>query len=1279
MAKVRFTDEQRACVMRLSGPLDISAGAGSGKTFTLTQRIAQALADPESGVDDIDQICAITFTRKAAAELKGRVRSTLRAQGRLDQAMKVDSAWISTIHGACSRILRAEALELGVDPAFRVLEETERAELFSAALSEVLGAGPDIVEGAVRQSLAREYPVRSFFGESSIASMVGDLAERASAMPQGFDGFLRGPAPARPSSLALALLDAYRQVEPFYRECKESKTRDKALAELEGAVKALEAFVDSGSQDAADLVRVMQRCPLLSKIRSSNEARNEAFDDYQRTHSRIAQNVALCVGSTLLDELLDIARQVDRAFSRMKREAAALDSNDLVRLALQALDDPAIARRYESRFRLVMVDEFQDTDALQIAIVRHLAGPGMRYLCTVGDAQQSIYRFRGADVDGYKAFRRQLRSKEVAQQGGEPALLQLTRNFRSHGDVLAFVKKVCAQPCVFGEDFLDLSAAYDGAKYRAGEPRIRLDVTLVPAGKRQAGEAAAARATVARHVAQHFARMRDAGHDASEMVVLLGSMSNAEEYACALRQEGFECIVTGGSTFFTFPEVSVVRALADALVNPEDTTALFEVLTSDMFRLSADDLLELATGWDDAWGIPRNRKLNRGLAALADREPASAALLQAKEALLKAMRLVRFEGLACALDAALVDSGWIARLQRGGASGTAAVANILKAVRLVRSIEQGGAEGPSSAAQRFGTLFDSGAKDKPGVLNAGGRSAVRIMTIHASKGLEFPLVAVAELPSGGRSGGSLAMESRGGRTCVSLMPGAATLKKGGALAKAVDKHPAASPTGDPMTWEDACDAPDSAAFYAALRDIAEVQEAAEAQRLFYVAATRAKEALAVFLCVKERKDDPACKGVADDIRSAFFGHEAFSQEAGSLDFGGSEPAAYTCTVMGAEGSHDEGAASVAAGAGGQEDAHPDGESADAQAAERDADAAACAERFGSPGCATGTDAGSADAGASGDGDGAGGAIGEARAPIGSMSAPLVAPFALPQLRQAPHDDTGMFSYSSLSSAVAATQAGWKGSDGFQDGSQDEANGGARSSAAAKDGASSCSDEEELADASDDAGDQDDEGPSAKQRRALEKDANAATAFGSAFHRLAQMRALRGEDAAWDSFAGVFRSFELDDADRLRHALLRWLGSGVCKRAFGFRHCEPEYPFTLQMEQGCLEGEIDLLCFDEPCQGTALIVDYKTGGSADETAEHLEDKHRLQGQCYALAALGAGFSAVEVVFVRVEQDDPSGADTLQHVDYAYSAADQDALADLVNRLRAKTMEGVRATA
>lgn len=1163
---VRFTEEQRACIEQLAGPVDISAGAGSGKTFTLTQRIAAALADPASGVDDIDQICAITFTRKAAAELKGRVRSTLRAQGRLDQAMKVDGAWISTIHGMCSRILRAEALELGVDPGFRVLEGKERDDLLARALSEVLGRPSDIVDGAVRDALLREFPVRSRRGEASVASMVERLVNLAAAMPEGEAGFIRGPRALPPSTLARQLLEAYREVEPFYRDCKPSKTRDAALSDLERAAEALAAFLDDGSQDLSELLDVLDGCPLLRKINSKDEARSEAFDAYQAAHSRVAQNAALAQGSRLLDELLDMARRVDGEFSRLKRAQAALDNNDLARLALAALDDPAIGARYADRFKLVMVDEFQDTDALQIAIVRHLAGPGLRYLCTVGDAQQSIYRFRGADVNGYRAFRSQLAAPEIVQAGGRATLLRLTRNFRSHGDVLAFVKKVCAQPCVFGDDFLDLRAVYDGSRYRGDDPRVQLTVTSLPAGRAKAGEAARARAATAREVAAYFTRMRDFGHDASEMVLLLGGMTHAQEYAAALRRAGFECIVAGGSTFFSFPEVSVVRALASAIANPEDTAALFEVLTSEMFRLSADDLLQMATGWDEAWGIPKNRKLDRGLAALCRGGMASPALRQAVEALGKAIDAVRHVGLSRALEGALADSGWVARLQQCGAEGAAAVANVLKAVRLVGDFEKGGSIGPSSAAARFGALFDSGAKDKPGVLNADGRQAVRIMTIHASKGLEFPLVAVAELPSGSTRAAALSIESRVGRTCVGLMPGAATLPAGSPLAKAAAKAPVRGSEDGPFVWDDALGAPDPAAFFGAVRDIGAREEAAEGQRLFYVAATRAKEAVAVFLTVRAKKDEPTCKGVADDIRSAFFGQGAFPPDACELDYGGSRPAAYRCIRI--------------------EDA-PTGEAVGYGAA--DVFDAACM-----PSAAP------------------------ASVRSGEMLAPEVEPFSLPPCMIPDRPETGLFSYSSLHAANGPCP---------------------------------------------DPAPQPDDGPAR-----FVKDVDSATDFGSALHRLAQLAALGDDDEARAHLDSVCRAYGVVDRARLEAALERWLRSAAHDRARRFVHREPEFPFALPVADGVLEGEIDLLCFDEPASGRAFIVDYKTGGSPTETDAQLQDKHRLQGQCYAFAVLSAGFESVDIAFVRVERDDPAGADALQQVSYAYGSADLPALAHEISLCR-----------
>ena len=132
------TPGQREIITTLDKPLMVSAGAGSGKTFTLTQRIAYALESESSGIDAIDSIMAITFTRKAAGELKARVKRRLLDLGREEDALKVDDAWISTIHGACSRILREHALELGIDPGFEVLSETDVSRLRGDAMDRVL-------------------------------------------------------------------------------------------------------------------------------------------------------------------------------------------------------------------------------------------------------------------------------------------------------------------------------------------------------------------------------------------------------------------------------------------------------------------------------------------------------------------------------------------------------------------------------------------------------------------------------------------------------------------------------------------------------------------------------------------------------------------------------------------------------------------------------------------------------------------------------------------------------------------------------------------------------------------------------------------------------------------------------------------------------------------------------------------------------------------------------------------------------------------------------------
>lgn len=340
-----------------------------------------------------------------------------------------------------------------------------------------------------------------------------------------------------------------------------------------------------------------------------------------------------------------------------------------------------------------------------------------------------------------------------------------------------------------------------------------------------------------------------------------------------------------------------------------------------------------------------------------------------------------------------------------------------------------------------------------------------------------------------------------------------------------------------------------------------------------------------------------------------------------------------------------------------------------------------------------------------------------------MFAPEVEPFAFSTCEVPERPATGLFSYSSLH---AAAEEGCEGAAAPACDSAESAHAFAQVPASVSGSGSESETGLELefasvpASASTSASASIPDPVDAPASRMSAKDADSATDFGSALHRLAQLAALRGDDAARAHLDAACRTYGVGDRARLAAALERWLGSAVHARAQAYAHREPEFPFALPVADGVLEGEIDLLCFDAPpvpqgdapggrdascsasesaaqpagslqdasCSASenaaqptdvpqsasnaapraAFIVDYKTGGSPAETDEQLRDKHRLQGQCYAFAVLSAGFDAVDIAFVRVEQDDPAGFDALQQVAYAYTAADLPDLARVIASMR-----------
>lgn len=1185
--------QQLQIVKTLDRPLFVSAGAGSGKTFTLTRRIVYALS-PESGpfVEHLDQVLAITFTKDAAAEIRDRVRRALIDEGMDEEALTVDDAWISTIHGMCSRILRAHALELGIDPEFTVLTDTD--ELMDQAVEHVLGratapdAAPELA--ASLKALYAWYPMAgeggSFGGGTTIKGLVRDLLELSSQLPGGMDD----ARVARGQADTSALADAYRAALGASKAATEK---------AQTALDAIDAFEASG-KTMEDAARLMMSCTMP---RASKAFPKEQVELLKAEAADAFINIVLACGGPALDALVGLARAVEAEYRALKAAQSALDNNDLLRMAYEALRDyPAIRAAYEGRFKMVMIDEFQDTDQMQVDLIRYLTGAGERALCTVGDAQQSIYRFRGAEVEVFRRQERKVGSSaapEATAVADAPAgeLVKLVRNFRSHDEVLRYVARVFD-----GDDgglmqgFLDLEAS-DGRKDTLVADASRRQALFVAGGSTQERTQAKARA-----IAERFRALADAGQPQGGMVLLLGRMTNADVYAQAFRDQGLDCVIAGGSVFAQAAEVQTVRALACALANPADTAqGLMPLLASPMFALGAQEFLALATKLDSETGETSRRNIDAGIMSDSDVPGLQGLPLvtRAREVLRYALRRVGRDSFAAIARDAVNASGWFVRLAQCGPEGKAIAANVLKALDAVAEAEAEFGNSPRSIALAFDRFLAG--KEAPGALNEEGDGAVRIMTVHASKGLEYPVVAVAECFGVRKPSGAAQMGRVEGGAQVVALPARfdgvkladGTFVKGDDVKKQFEhvfKGKGASPWLPPELMEDVCATGSPAEAFARLRNDDLQLSLEERARLLYVAMTRARELviLAMDAGVSRGKVTAPTFDVETDLtydvlrrilptdaldmpqldadRLVFDNSQSGDYELISLsDFTFGEQAFEANASLDAEGRLVRGDTDVAGNAAhstvpGPADPKPD-------------------------------------------------------------SFELVYPQAAGvRMGICPFPARDSYSYSSIAAALH-TEAEDRAAETRVP--MDEA------------GDDAESDGSEMTDA---------------DVAAVEPAGNP-MALGSVFHAACQWLIEMGADALpaerADALARLWR-LTPEQRERFDVALDRWLKSSVRAELFAWPCIRAEVPF---FSLGCedediarygayAEGAIDALATDPADPSRALVIDYKTGGTPDETPEQLQEKHALQARVYADALHKAGFEAVTVKFVRVEQANPA---------------------------------------
>jgi ATP-dependent helicase/nuclease subunit A len=829
----------------------LEAGAGTGKTTVLVSRI---LALVKTGRAALDRIVAITFTEKAAGELKLRLREGIeeaieKAEGQEERerlraaATDLERAPVSTIHAFAQALLKERPFEAGLDPGFQVAAEIAGERVLEDAWDAWFDA---------RMAEADDTLLRAL----TLGLKIEDLRKAAATMARERD--ILGQLTARPAFDATSLRDRLRaanaSLKPLKHNC--TNTEDDAYQQIE----RLEAVQKRAARaDGLALERLSRELEVVAhKGQQGNWKPKEACKDAKAEFKALKEaqgNYVTASNADLAWALRDRLRGFLDGYEALKRDRALVDYTDLLLKARDVLTQAVPVRRYfQKRFDFILVDEFQDTDPLQAQIAFLLAegpkaepaAPEWRQvrlakgkLFVVGDPKQSIYRFRRADIAIYEEVKRLIEAN-----GGE--VLPLTANFRTVPSVLAFVNERFDQ--VFREpedpqprplEATRREVAKEAActialplpQDRLPEPKERRVDTILPVLAR------AIAAFIAHITRERPWSIRDRSLDSvrparpGDIGLLVRKMTPQfiGPFEEALEAHRIPYRLVGGKEYYAREEVQALTAVLRAIDNPADRLSVFAALRSPFFGLSDDDVFRfVATG-----GV-----LNP-LAPIGEGVK-NADLVGRAFAILQSLHRSRRMEPPSEVIASLFDKTRVLPAFRLRTAGEQSVANLWKVLDVARAYE---AAGPATLRAVVGFLQEeaqAGREEGDSPVGEQAGAQVEVLTVHKAKGLEYPIVIVADL---------LSDRPPASDVVVRHATGEGWLKIGGF---------------EPQGWD------------AAKADEKRQQEAEE-RRLLYVALTRARDHLVIPCFPDKRREawlDDAIKGFAIDDREPPYGARA---------------------------------------------------------------------------------------------------------------------------------------------------------------------------------------------------------------------------------------------------------------------------------------------------------------------------------------------------------------------------------------------------------------------
>lgn len=878
-------DDRTRAVRDLSCDLAVTAGAGAGKTTVLVDRFVHIVREAGLGPD---RVLAITFTRKAAAEMKERVIRLLGSDGQVELRRAAEAAYISTIHGFAERVLREHPFRARIDPAFSVLTDYER-ELFVEDSLQTMYAREDLRRLAPRLGVQRGAGWRVFALVREVARL---LREGPAAARTELDALGRSDD----DCVGAALARARGHVDAIDRQAVEQlrvavpalsgatfKSRGKMWEQAQAYLGAARACL--AADGIGDCLATLDETRFTGQIVEQEREAIKAPVQAVKAIARLMAAVDWAAEEARERELLPVRRAIYEAaaaiqgrYADHKRRRGALDFHDLQLRAAELLAGDADVRgEYGDRFRHILLDEAQDTDALQYAIIQSLR-TGANALFMVGDPKQAIYEFRGADPDVFHVAIDRLAAEQR---------LQLAENFRSRPEVISFVNGL--GHALLGDRFvhIDARADYGGkwldapaiaaiwavqANLAGDEQRPRWE----PVGEARSREAAAVAEEIVRLLREKpLVRDPDAREPSwvplspRHIALLFRTRTPIPYFEHALAERGVPYVTAAGQGFYERAEVLDCLTMLRAIAQPLDDLAMAAVLRSPFVGASDADLWRLRSPETDRRDDDPPRAL---WSALRNDEP----LTDFRARFVALRRRVRGASASEALEDAIRTFGYEAALA-AHEDGPAMLANLAKLRRQVRDL---GAMSPLEAHAELERTRELMSIEPVAPLVGPADDVVVLTTIHQAKGLEWPVVCLPNLQA-----------KRPGQR-----PGFSA-RHGVLLCDAVDEN------GEAV----------ARLSLAPITEELSRREEAEERRLLYVALTRARERLVLSASVKGDAVAPKASGPFTTPLAFLLAHTAGTlAEPGEHDCGSFRTLVRQVVAPVAERTQYEGGATLAA-------------------------------------------------------------------------------------------------------------------------------------------------------------------------------------------------------------------------------------------------------------------------------------------------------------------------------------------------------------------------------